>query len=844
MRKADDRIEPSFTFRFLTTLLLSGLLMEWLILWLHAGEWSFLLQPATLIWMTGIMLSIGLLKPRPFWLVIAGVVICLVGLYVLHRNEGEHIFEWLIRLIPSMAYNFNEMLNYGIWYMSDEIRTLLLFAGWLLLAPSLQAMIWQYQLSLSFVAATIMYLLFFHTMLGLNIWPALLRVIGEGLLLTAITTQYKLRQDHQAELFRGMNYRHYAIGMITLAALVVASGVLASDNKEKQSKPIAWSDILSSSVAEELAAWNQQTGGMPLKHVTSSSYRSPEMAIAGYDQDDSLLGQTLQQNDEVVFFAWSPQKGYWRGETKAVYTGKGWEDFNGAIALHKVADSTKEALAELGNKGKGESVVQTITYIEPAIGMPLLQSGTKGIVLSLQASNPERQLSSYISEPATGALYPPTTDAEIKSYTLLTELPYIDAELLQEVAETDEQLAQKMWEADVLREYLQLPEELPERVAALAAEVSGGGWTSRYNQVKAIEQFLQNNYRYSLKSKPADDGEDFVDHFLFEQQQGYCVHFATAMVIMLRTQDIPARWVKGYQSGEAVAERTTEDGIVETQYKVRAQDAHAWVEVYFPEVGWVPFDPTPASRLQSEQAVAWLHNMKQIGRDVISQLQTWSSNVSIFGFSIAGLSITQWSVSQWLWFTAAGVLLVSILIAFLMSLPLLKTRQLIRGYEACYRAYMPLRSRQRSITRMKAQVKQIRLQQKQQRQIYALADYCLGQLEKKMITRDATFEKSTSWREQTWRERILALAIYQDAVKREQLHCLLEVLERIQYSSELSMPDPAELKRMIAALSPFSIGRRVRTRNRNRQKTVDRAAQESHSLERHSAVQHENQSQV
>ncbi len=65
---------------------------------------------------------------------------------------------------------------------------------------------------------------------------------------------------------------------------------------------------------------------------------------------------------------------------------------------------------------------------------------------------------------------------------------------------------------------------------------------------------------------------------------GFCQQYATTMVMMLRTLDVPSRYVEGYLPGHLIG-----DG----QYEVDASAAHAWVEVWFNDVGWVPFDPTP-----------------------------------------------------------------------------------------------------------------------------------------------------------------------------------------------------------------------------------------------------------
>ena len=84
-----------------------------------------------------------------------------------------------------------------------------------------------------------------------------------------------------------------------------------------------------------------------------------------------------------------------------------------------------------------------------------------------------------------------------------------------------------------------------------------------------------------------------ADTFIFEMEEGYCEYFATAMTTMLRTQGIPARYTVGYTTGQEIDDNT---------YEVRGMNAHAWVEVYFPEVGWVRFDPTPGGeRLEAQQ---------------------------------------------------------------------------------------------------------------------------------------------------------------------------------------------------------------------------------------------------
>lgn len=135
-----------------------------------------------------------------------------------------------------------------------------------------------------------------------------------------------------------------------------------------------------------------------------------------------------------------------------------------------------------------------------------------------------------------------------------------------------------------IRHFLQTPAQ-SDRVAALAATVTQDAF-SRYDKAVAIERFLSTNFRYSLDAPLANQTRP-IDDFLFTRKTGYCEHYATAMVLMLRAIGIPARLVTGFLA--------TEWNEYGNYYVVRQQDAHAWVEVHLPHSGWVLMDPTPVS---------------------------------------------------------------------------------------------------------------------------------------------------------------------------------------------------------------------------------------------------------
>jgi hypothetical protein len=132
--------------------------------------------------------------------------------------------------------------------------------------------------------------------------------------------------------------------------------------------------------------------------------------------------------------------------------------------------------------------------------------------------------------------------------------------------------------------YLQLPHDVDPRVRELAREVTQSA-PSNYARARAIESYLKTKFGYTLEL-PGVRSRDPLAYFLFERKKGHCEYFASSMTVMLRTQGIPARVVNGFRGGEY--------NDLTGSYIVRESDAHSWVEAYFPEFGWVTFDPTPA----------------------------------------------------------------------------------------------------------------------------------------------------------------------------------------------------------------------------------------------------------
>jgi hypothetical protein len=144
--------------------------------------------------------------------------------------------------------------------------------------------------------------------------------------------------------------------------------------------------------------------------------------------------------------------------------------------------------------------------------------------------------------------------------------------------------AGKSYPPEILLDYLQLP-RLDPRTASLAFDVTASAHNN-YDKAVAIEAYLRSNFGYTLQL-PQTVPSDPIANFLFERKRGHCEYFASAMTVMLRVLGIPSRIVNGFRTGEF--------NDVDSQYVVRASNAHSWVEAYFPGYGWVSFDPTPAA---------------------------------------------------------------------------------------------------------------------------------------------------------------------------------------------------------------------------------------------------------
>jgi protein-glutamine gamma-glutamyltransferase len=166
---------------------------------------------------------------------------------------------------------------------------------------------------------------------------------------------------------------------------------------------------------------------------------------------------------------------------------------------------------------------------------------------------------------------------EGSTYSVISQVPNASPDQLRS-AGTD-------YPEEIVDRYTALPPTGLENTRKLARRLTEDT-NNPYDAVLTMNEYLKRTYPYDLSIPPQSKEMDAVEYFLFEQRRGYCEQFSSSLAVMARSLGIPARVATGYAPGEY----NPFTGL----YEIRASDAHAWVEVYFPGYGWSTFDPTPS----------------------------------------------------------------------------------------------------------------------------------------------------------------------------------------------------------------------------------------------------------
>ena len=470
-------------------------------------------------------------------------------LYILHDLFFEGSFlgiSWLYSFYEDIVIN-TEALFHSQWFeMSDLYRSFLFLILLWVMSYLIHYWLIHAKRIFGFYLLTIIYLGILDTFTKYDAGNAIVRTIIIGFIMLGTLQMLRLREKEEVKI------RSYWLASLSLmVALAIVIGLHAPKAGPQWPDPVPF-----------------------LKSAVKGEFIGNSVNKIGYGVDDSKLGGAFIDDDTAVFTAEVKKAHYWRVESKDYYTGKGWiitESYPKTFI-----DKNNIDLGIFENVTKEENISEKIKVKDigdyPHIAYPL----------DLRAIKTDQNVQ-LLMERFSGKLFTEKNGDEIQldSYEFIYDHPLFSIEALK--------LANGGDDAYIKTFYTQLPEELPTRVKDLAKVITENKAT-RYEKAKAIESyFAANGFTYETKNVAVpDEDQDYVDQFLFESKKGYCDNFSTSMIVLLRSLDIPARWVKGYTQGDFI--KVLDDDA--KLYEVKNSNAHSWVEVYFPGIGWVPFEPT------------------------------------------------------------------------------------------------------------------------------------------------------------------------------------------------------------------------------------------------------------
>jgi len=374
-------------------------------------------------------------------------------------------------------------------------------------------------------------------------------------------------QDIAFEFVRSALYLSAAVLIIAW----VAPGLGSNPSVLRVTRPVrtAWQDF-----------------GEGLNELYPSLNRQ-QVGVSSFGTSLTLSG-AREVGDRPVFQVETPFGRYWRAVTYDTYNGRSWEN-----TVNRKAGYDEGELIPTTDWSNREVITQTITLLMPTGNVIFSPPDMRQIDVPLDAlvqpmsGTPLPSADGTTSENEPVEITYARSSRKLEaydSYTVISNYASVTENALRS-ASTD-------YPPQIIEKYLQLPDDFSTRVAETARQVAADQETV-YDKTKTLETFLR-GYTYNDAIAAPPEGADPVEYFLYDIQQGYCDYYATAMAVMLRSLDIPARTVSGYAEGQ----EAEEGGL----FFVNERDAHTWVEVYFPGNGWIEFEPTAGESVLTRQS--------------------------------------------------------------------------------------------------------------------------------------------------------------------------------------------------------------------------------------------------
>lgn len=479
------------------------------------------------------------------------------ALHYLYVEESFFQLKWVPPFIKDFIENFQVLFARDWPNLSNPFRSFLLFVLLGLMTYLIQYWLINRKQMFIFFFMTLIYITVLDTFTTYEAGWAIVRTVISGFAVLGMLTLYRLL-DKEAISKETIRMRKWMLPLIAMIALSVGFG-LASPKAE----PI-WPDPV-----PYLKSYGKDSGsgGSGVQKV-------------GYGLDDSKLGGPFVGDNQLVFSVEAESRHYWKVESKDIYTGKGWDTsssreervmfgYGEDVPIHSFNNSQ---IAEMAEESSTVFAVGNYSHLVYPLGIKQIDASP---------------LYSFEMEIATEKIHSLEGNIPIpvNQYTLLYDIPKYSVTALMD-ASSDDKIAAN---GEFISKFTQIPENLPPRIRELAEEVTKGK-NSWFEKVRELEGYFRKaGFTYDQKDVAVpDQDDDYVDQFLFDTKRGYCDNFSTSMAVMARSIGIPARWVKGYTEGEY-------KGLSESGrriFEVTNNNAHSWVEVYFPGIGWVPFEPT------------------------------------------------------------------------------------------------------------------------------------------------------------------------------------------------------------------------------------------------------------
>jgi transglutaminase-like putative cysteine protease len=381
---------------------------------------------------------------------------------------------------------------------------------------------------------------------------ALLPIVAATLLLLGLT--HYLGREQQWEAAR----TDYALDVrldlgLAVVAITLGLTVMAGAAPAFSIKQIA-------RLAQEYFQAAPVVNSLGMRRLPASSPLPTEVRAPGLPRRH-LLGSGPELSKQVVMVITSadasaePPRLYWRALTYDIYTGRGWLTSDTTAHDYAAGQPVRKPTAPARRPLR-----QTVQFVDNP--NRLLFAAGEPVAADMPFTANRRSHADWF-----GAII----DAEI--YQVDSLVPAASAQELRAAGS-----AYPNW---LEQRYLRLPPTVPPRVLSLALDLTATAPTP-FDRALAIEAYLR-RIPYTLDlPEPPRRAEDMADYFLFDLRRGYCDYYATAMVVLARAAGLPARLAVGYVSNHYEAGRSL----------VTAADAHSWSEIYFPEHGWINFEPT------------------------------------------------------------------------------------------------------------------------------------------------------------------------------------------------------------------------------------------------------------